>query len=187
MKKITLTFVLLFSLFAMACNDTSGSKDENGEKKTEETSNKISVSDNPCDLINADDMRTLLNVGAEFEISIEAKDYTFPACSFRWEDGKVIKSMEVGGRSMSVDMPSEVMVVLVKEANEAKFERSTSVYKDGVSVDGLADEAMWGEAMSQLSFRKGSIMMHVNVKVDNDSAVNKDNAMKIAEFLIEKL
>jgi hypothetical protein len=187
MKKVTITTVLLLSMFAVACSDNGESTDESGEKKTEQSSTTKDISDNPCDLINADDMRTLLGVGTEYDISMEAKDYTFPACSFRWEDGKVKRTMEIGGREMTIDSPSEVMVVLVKDSNESKFDRSTSVYKDGVAVEGLGDEAMWGEEMSQLSFRKGSVMMHVNVKIDNDSAVNKEGAMNIANFLLGKL
>jgi len=187
MKKVTVTSLLFFALFAVACSSSTESSDGSGEKATNNTAQKASVPDSPCDWINADDMRSLMNVGSEYEISMEAKDYTFPACSFRWEDNKVVKNMEVGGRQMSIDMPSEVLVVLVKDADAAKFQRSVKVYKDGEAVSGYGDEAMWGEQMHQLTFRKGNVMMHVNVKADNDDAVNKANAEKIAKFLLDKM
>lgn len=187
MKKVTLVSLLFLGLIAMACNSNSESSDESGEKNTDKTASKATLPESPCDLINAVDMRSIMIVGSEFEISMEAKDYTYPTCSFRWEDDKVVKKMEVGGREMSVDMPSEVMVVLVKDADATKFQRSVKVYKDGEAISGFGDEAMWGEEMHQLTFRKGNVMMHVNVKADNDDAVNKANAEKIAKFLLAKM
>jgi len=143
--------------------------------------------DLPCDWVNAEELRDLMEVPKSIEIEMEARDYTFPACSFEWKDGKVIKTMEVAGRTMEIESPSEVMVVLVKEATAEKFERSTQVYKDGTAEAGIGDEAVWGAEMSQLTFRKGTVMMHIHVKADNESSVNKKKALFIAEFLLGKM
>ncbi|GAB5415949.1 MAG: hypothetical protein Crog4KO_07300 [Crocinitomicaceae bacterium] len=187
MNKLTIGSILILALFAISCSSNEAAEDQNGEKLTEETSGKVNIPNSPCDWIDKVDIRTLIGVDAQYEISMEAKDYTFPACSFRWEDGKVVKNMEVAGRKMTVDSPSEVMVVFASDINAEKFERSVQVYKDGENVEGVGEEAMWGAEMSQLSFRKGTVMMHVHVKVDNDGAVNKKHALKIAEFLIAKM
>lgn len=187
MKRLTHISLLSVGLLLAACGGEEKSTEDSILEMAEELVDEVSIPGSPCDWINADDLRSIMDVPTEFEISMEAKDYTYPACSFRWEDEKVVKSMDMGGRTMEMTMPSEVMVVLATEITPEKFQRSVKVYQDGEAVDGVGDEAMWGDQMHQLSFRKGSVMLHVNVKADNDNAVNKANALKIADFLLEKM
>lgn len=179
-------FGLLIAALLSSCSANAEGEDITPKTETQ-SEEQSTLSENPCDWVSADDIRSIIGVASSFEIEEEFNDYTFPACSYEWEDKKVTKTMQVGGSPMEIAMPSEVMIVLAQDIDAKKFERSTSVYKDGVPLESLGDEAIWGEEMSQLSFRKGSLMWHVHVKVDNDSAVNKKHALAIANFLIEKM
>lgn len=187
MKKLSLTAVIILSLTALACSSNSEVNENEIAKDASDEVTAVIVPDSPCEWINSDDIRNIIGVADAYEISQEAKDYTYPACSFRWEDKKVVKHMTVAGREMTVDMPSEVMVVLAKDIDAAKFERSVAVYEDGEVIDGVGDQAMWGDKMSQLTFRKGSLLLHVHVKVANETSVNKAKALEIADFLIKKM
>lgn len=185
-KASHLLYGLPIAALLLSCSAPAESEDAIPKAKTQ-TEQQAVVSENPSEWISADDIRSIIGVGSSFEIDEEFKDYTFPACSYEWDDKKVTKTMQVGGSPMEIAMPSEVMIVLAQNIDAKKFERSTAVYKDGISVEGFGDEAVWGEEMSQLSFRQGSLMWHIHVKVDNDSAVNKKHAQAIASFLIKKM
>lgn len=186
MKKLIL-FASCLSLFMVsACSgESDNSKEENSDEK--KTSQAAAIPDSPCELVSSENIRQIVGVDAAFEITMQDKEYTYPTCKFEWEDQKVKKTMEVGGRTMEIDMPSEVLLVLVKDVNEKMFNRSTQVYKDGEDVSGVGEMAVWGDELAQLTFLKGSVMMHVHVKVNNDNVVNKKKAIEIAEFILEKI
>jgi hypothetical protein len=146
-------------------------------------SGEILAPESPCELVSVDEIRTVCEVDGNVEIEKLDRDYTHATCTFKWEDKRVSKVMNVGGNEMTIDMPSEVMIVMVPEATEAMYDQSIKVYKDGVEVE-LAEKAIWGSDMSQLSFLSNGILFHVNVKVSNDEAYNKQKAVEIAEILI---
>lgn len=166
----------------LACT-TAGEQtaEKNGDTSSAQ---KTTVPDSPCEIVDAAKLRVLLEIDATYEIEMKAKNYNYPACSFSWEDGKVVNMVDIGRTVREFAAPSEVMIVLAKETDEAMYNRSISVYKDGVAVEGIGDRATWGEKMAQLTFQTGSLLFHVHVKVDIDMAVNKEKAEKIAAFIL---
>jgi len=184
-----LTFSLSLSLFIFSCSNSADPTEVVIEKVVNEvvTENSDILLGSPCELISVDDVKSICNVSNEFKIVQEDKVYTHPTCTFNWEDGKVTHAMNVGGRDITTDIPSEVMVVMVSSSNEEMFGRSTSVYKDGVSVDKVGQKAMWGIKMSQLTFLSNGYMFHVHIKVSNDNEDNKQKAIEIAHLLISKV
>lgn len=186
MKKHILFIAGLALSTLIACSsDAKVDQNEESSAKTEKGGTKA-VPDSPCAVVSADDLRNILDVPQSFKINMEDKDLTYPTCTFKWDD-TFVRVMDMRGTSVNIDMESEVLIVMVKDCTASMFDRSTKVYKDGVSVTNLGDQAIWGEKMNQLTFRSGDVMMHVHVEVDGDSAVNKEGAIKIAKFAIAKL
>lgn len=184
-----LTIALSLPLFIFSCGESNDSNEVDMEKIVNEVMSddkEISIG-SPCELVLVDDVRSICNVGSEFEISQEDKEYTHPTCTFKWEDGKVTHKMNIGGNEMSVGMPSEVMIVMVVNSNEQMFTQSTSVYKDGVNVEGVAEKATWTSKMSQLTILSNGYLFHVHLKSSNDDTVNKKQAIEVVELLMSKL
>ena len=186
--KYSILFLLsgLLTFSIISCSSNEDSSDTENSEKNEDMAG-WDVPGSPCEIINADDIRDLLKIDAQFEIDMQEKNYTYPACSFSWEDGKVVNSTDIGGRIMDFEAPSEVMVVLAKNIDEAKYERSIKVYHDAEPVSNLGDRAVWGTEMEQLTFQEGNLMFHIHVKMDNSDAINREAAIKIAEFILGKI
>ena len=184
-----LTIALILPMFIFSCTDSTESSEVDIEKLVEEVlSDDTNVSaGSPCELLSIVDVKSICGVSSEFEIVQQDKEYTYPTCTFKWEDGKVTHAMSVGGQELTVDMPSEIMLVMVANSNEGMFTQSTSVYKDGADVEGVGDFASWGTKMSQLTFLSKGYMFHVKLKVSNDSEDNKQKAKEVAELIISKL
>ncbi len=182
MKKI---FILSLSLILFSCgNDESDLLKD----RIEEVQNTERTFDgSPCELLSVDELRGICSVGDEFEIKQEAKKYTFPTCSYVWNDGKRTNTIVFSGIKRELPLENQVMIVMVKNASDDMFETSSKVYKDGISVDGVGKKAKWGEKMSQLSFLAKGYMFHVNVKAFRESSENKESAIKISQYLIDKL
>ncbi len=106
----------------------------------------------PCELVSLEEVKLRFELDESIEISIEDKAYTYPTCSFEWKDGKVTKTMDVGGQKIDVDLDSELLIVMVKQANESKYEASISVYSDGQNEEGIGDLATWSPKRAQLTF-----------------------------------
>jgi len=181
-----LTFALSVSLFIFSCIDSTKVDKEKVFNEVV-TGNTEILPGSPCELISVDDVKSICNVSNEVEIVQEDKVYTHPTCTFEWKDGKVTHVMSVGGRDMTIDLPSEVMIVMVSNSNEKMFGQSTSVYKDGVSVDEVGEKAMWGIKMSQLTFLSNGYMFHVHIKVSDDNEDNKQKAIEVAHLLSSKI
>ena len=175
-----LVFVLSISLFLISCGDSSTSQN----KKVSVTASPKNTS--PCKLISVEEIKSICNVDSKFQISQSDKILTYPTCTFKWEDKQVNRVMSVGGNEITVDMPSEVTVVMVSDATEKMFEQSIVVYKDGVDVS-LGEKAIWGTEMSQLTFLSNGYLFHVHLKVSNDDSGNKQKALKVADLLIERI
>jgi hypothetical protein len=95
--------------------------------------------------------------------------------------------MDVGGQKIDVDLDSELLIVMVKQANESKYEASISVYSDGQNEEGIGDLATWSPKRAQLTFLSNSYLFHVHVRASNDNAENRKNAIGIAGSIIGKL
>ena len=91
------------------------------------------------------------------------------------------------GKEYTIDYPSEISLVLVANANQKMFETSTAVYKDGETVGGLGDNAMWGVKMLQLTFLAKGYMIHLHVSMSSDQAEDKENAIVLAGKIIDRL
>ncbi len=179
--------IILFSTLVLACN--------NKENKTNPPQNKIvdksakpeksSAINSPCELVSIDEVKSMFAVA---EHLIEMKDvvYTYPTCIFRWKDGKITTSVSFGGQEIKSIIPSEVLIVMVKKANEAMFKQSTSIYKQPQEISNLGSKAVWDSRMSQLTFLSNNYMFHVHVKVSNNDTENKEKAMEVSKLILGK-
>jgi len=143
--------------------------------------------DSPCELISLEEVKKRFNLDANLEINFEDKAYTYPTCSVSWKDGKVTKTMDVGGQSIVVDLDSELLIVMVKDANESMYETSISVYSDGQTENAIGDKATWSDKRAQLTFLSENYLFHVHVRASNDNVVNRKHAVEIAASIIARL
>lgn len=180
-----LTFAILSLTFALfSCGENNESNANLLKDRIEEVQNNDrEFTDSPCELISSEDMRQICSVPEEFEITQLAKMYTYPTCKFSWNDGKYQKSY--GNNTIAMD--NEIMIVMVKDATNQMFDASTKVYKDGIFVEGIGENAKWGQIISQLTFLSRGYMFHVNVKILPDPEENKKIAIDIARFLMGKI
>ncbi|TNE71590.1 MAG: hypothetical protein EP333_08900 [Bacteroidetes bacterium] len=187
--KVLFNILLLISLFAIySCGESNSSNEISfGSNQESEKTKSVSTYDSPCDLFNDTDIRSLFSVPTEIEITMKDVVLTHPTCKFEWEDKKVQRVTKVGSMEVTTEMPSETMIVMASKVNESMYERSVSVYKDGVEVENIGDRAMWGEKMAQLSFLSGGMLFHIHVKADNDDSVNKAKAIEIAKTIISRM
>ncbi len=179
--------IVLISMLVLACNNKESKTDapENNTTEKSTTPKKISSINSPCDLISMEEVKSMFSV----ELPIENKDvvYTYPTCIYRWEDGKIATSVSFGGQEIKSTRPSEVLIVMVKNANEAMFKQSTTVYKQPQQISNLGSLAVWDSRISQLTFLSNNYMFHVHVKVSNNDTENKEKAVEVSKLIIGKL
>ena len=186
MKNATLLTMLL--LYVVACANPENTKQTLANSEAivvEKIDKQVPSYASPCELITDDEIKLLFSIPSDLTLIRKDRVLTYPTCSFEWEDGKVQKIME--SLNMKIDLPSELMIVMVKNSDEKKFEASAKVYKDGVPVKDLGDVAAWGDRMLQLSFLSNGYMFHIHVKASNEAKINKEKAIEIAGLLIDKL
>jgi hypothetical protein len=189
MKKLILSTVVLASIILLAYASTENTiNDLEGEEIAacgphSESSNF----DSPCELISLEEVKKRFKLDASIEISSEDEVYTYPTCTYSWKDGKVSKSMDIGGQKMNIELDSKLLIVMVKDVNESNYEASISVYSDGQYEGGIGDKATWSPNRAQLTFLFDRYLFHVHVKASNDNAVNRKNAIEIAGDIIAKL
>ena len=75
--------------------------------------------DSPCELISMEEVKKRFNLDESVEISLEDKAYTYPTCSISWKDGKVTKTMDVGGQSIEAATICQGLKVPSLRANAA--------------------------------------------------------------------
>lgn len=83
--------------------------------------------------------------------------------------------------------PSEVLIVMVKKANEDMFKKSTSIYKQPEEISNMGTMAVWDARISQLTFLSNKYMFHVHVKVSNNGIENKEKAIEVSKLIIGKI
>lgn len=188
MKSIkTHLVIVLISMFLTACNNkenkTETTQDTAIEKR--EKPKKSFGLKSPCELVSMEDVKSMFAI----ELPIEMKDvvYTYPTCVYKWKDGKITTSATFGGQEIISKLPSEVLIVMVKNATEAMFKQSTSIYKQSQEISNLGSMAVWDSSMSQLTFLSNNYMFHVHVKVSNNDTENKKKADEVSKLIIGKL
>ncbi|WP_132213841.1 hypothetical protein [Mariniflexile fucanivorans] len=179
--------IILFSMLVLACNNKASKANTNQNKIAEENTmlEKSSTITSPCELISMEEVKSMFRI----DLHMENKDvvYTYPTCIYRWEDRKFTKSVTFGGQEIKSTMPSEVLIVMVKNATEAMFNQSTTVYKQPQEISHLGSRAVWDSRISQLTFLSNKYMFHVHVKVSNNDTENKEKAVEVSKLIIGKL
>lgn len=185
--KANVLIVLLIAL-VFACNNKESETntpqnkiaDKNGKSK------KPVAINSPCDLISMEEVKRMFAI-TEYPIEMKDVVYTYPTCIYSWEDGKITTSATIAGQEIISKLPSEVLIVMVKNANEDMFKRATSVYKQPEEISNMGTRAVWDVKMSQLTVLSNSYMFHVHVKVSNNVAENKEKAIEVSKLIIEKI
>lgn len=189
MKKVLL--LITVCILAIACGNSETSKSENQteavatEKAVEPAATESASS--PCGFVTETKMKEVLGIPADATTEMRDVMRTYPTCFYKWESVMFSTKKTIAGKEVSLDFPAEVAIILVKDATPKMFETSTKVYKDGEHIDGLGDMAIWGSTRSQLTFLAKGTMIHLHVKVNDDSAANKAKAMELAALIVEKL
>ena len=154
---------------------------------TKDSKDKSSKDKSPCSLITEAEIKEILALPQDAPTKMEDADYTYPTCSYEWETLIYVKNMTISGQELALEYPYNLMIVLVANADESMFEKSTVVYEDGEKLTGLGKMATWGDNMSQLTFLSGGNMIHLNLKVSGNSSENKEKAIKLAKLIEERL
>jgi len=141
----------------------------------------------PCDLLTESEIKKTFSISEAEPAEIKNVVRTYPTCFYKWESISFSKTSIIGGNEVSIDYPTEVSIVVVKNASEEMYQTSTRVYKDGQAQQGIGDMAIWGGGMSQLTFLSKGYMIHLNVQMSDVEMINKENAIKLSAFIIEKL
>lgn len=93
--------------------------------------------------------------------------------------------MDIGGQKREIELDSELLIVMVKDANESKYERQyQSIRMDRMKVVLVIKQP---GVLSELTFLFNSYLFHVHVRASNDDAANKKDAIVIAGDIIAKL
>lgn len=184
-------FYLLIStslFFMFGCNSETSTNEKQSESTEEVKPEKLSDFESPCELLQLEDVRKILELKSDISIKNDDKMYTHRTCKYEWEDGSMIKSQQIGTQTVSYEIPSEVMVVVARDASEANYRTVTNkVYKDPEELSGIGDLACWGANMNQLSFLKDGLFFHVHVMVSQDKAVNREKAIEFAKLIDSRL
>lgn len=186
-KKVFLLIALVPVLLACTSNESTASSTSLEKKVETQKSAKLSGPVSPCELVPVDVVRAMFAVADDIQIEMKDRVLTYPTCSFEWEDGKVVHTMQAGTNELHINMPSEVMIVMVKDAVESMYNTSIQVYKDIETVDNIGEMASWGAKMAQLTFLSNHYMFHVHVRTSNDNEENKAKASEVAKLIIGKL
>lgn len=181
MKISQLSALSVLSFLLMACSNSSStsstSEEQTAQPVTESAPKSIG---SPCELVSVADIKAVFS--PQTEVDMEDKMLTYPTCKYAWKDGSFVDEKNIGGTKVKIVMPQEVMLVMVQNADANMFSQATAVYKDGVDLEEMGEKAIWSNQMHQLTFIKNGTMLHVNVSVANDNAINKEKAMAIANI-----
>jgi len=180
-------FLLILAIlpFCISCG--------NGETTDTEASTKMETSmvkdteKSPCELVSEATIEKILSIPLDTPTEVNNAMRTYPTCFYTWETVQFSETKKIGNKDMSIDFPTEVTIVLVKNATKSMFQTSVKVYKDRQTQNDVGEMAVWGDQMSQLSFLTKGYMIHLYVKMSSDATENKNKALKISEEIIENL
>lgn len=139
---------------------------------------------NPCDLVSADEMIALTGIDESFKLTVENKIIAYPTCVYRW-DGILVntKTYELG-EAIESELPAQINVVMIRDKNEADYQRAIKTYVDPQNLTDIGEMAVWGDRLSQLTFLEQNHVFHVYVNVDNSLTKNRAIAEKIAKAMV---
>jgi hypothetical protein len=189
MKTIKIHFLItLFTFVVLSCNSEKNKTNKIENKAVDKIANSEESNNinSPCELVSLEDIKNIFAV-AEYSIETEDKTLTYSTCIYKWEDEKVFKLQKMADQEIKMVMPSEVLIVMIKKANENMFNQSTKVYKQPQIISNVGDMAIWDNRMSQLTFLSNQYMFHVHVKVTNDEIVNREKAIEVSNLIIKKI
>ncbi len=190
MKKSLLLIVCC--IFAIACGNSETSKAESTQTEAITTEKdaapaKTESASSPCSFVTEEKIKVVLGIPADDLAEIKDVMRTYPTCFYKWKTTAFSTKKSVAGQEVILNYPAEASIVLVKDATDKMFGISTKVYRDGVSVDGVGDMAMWGSTLSQLTFLAKGTMIHLHVRTSDNAETNKAKAVELAALIIEKL
>lgn len=155
--------------------------------KNEDNSAGARSGDSPCSLLSETMVNRILEIPEQAPSEIRDEVLTFPTCSYKWKTIKYSKKQTIAGKEMTLSYPATLLIVMVENASTELYNRSVKVYKDGLELKSVGEKAVWGDAMSQLTFLKDGNLIHLNVKLSLDKQDNKDKAIALANAIIENL
>jgi len=184
MKKI-LFIIILSATIGCGNNNSTPSNDQETPEAKVSTANEIEKS--PCELVSESDIKNLFSIPENVTTDINNTVRTYPTCFYKWKTIQFSETKKIGNSEVSINYPTEMSIVLVKDATEKMYETSIKVYKDGATENGIGDMATWGGKMSQLTFLSNGYMIHLFVKKSAIESENKEIANKIAALITEQL
>jgi hypothetical protein len=123
---------------------------------------------------------------ASVNINMENVVLTHPTCIFKWEDGKVFYQKYIGNIEVKTNLPSEILIVLVKDISDKEFKSLVKVYKNAQAINNVGEMAIWDKKMLQLSFLIKNNLFHIRVKASNDEEINKEKAIEVSKLILGK-
>lgn len=184
--KNLLIIVAIFSI-SLACNTKKSTLSDNQEGAKVQSSGNNETDKSPCDLVDLTTLQKFLSIPEDTTPEIKDVMRTYPSCFYEWENISFSKTKMVGNNEMKLDYPTQVSIILVKDANEDMYQQSIKVYKDAKAQDGIGEMATWGEKMSQITFLSNGYMVHLHVEMSSKASENKQNALKIASEIVQNL
>lgn len=178
MNKTKILLIVGISFLFVTC----GNK-ENKTKKI--THKKLEVYISPCEFISTEDVKRVFTVES-VAIIMENLVLTHPTCIFKWEDSKVFYQKYIGNVEVKTNLPSELLIVLVKDTSDKEFKSIVKVYKNAQKINNIGEMAMWDKKMLQLSFLFKNHLFHIHVKASNDEEINKEKAIEVSKLILGK-
>lgn len=182
-----LLFIIAILSISVACDTKQSAQSNNQESSEVLSSSKKELDKSPCELVSQSTIKKVLSIPEDSTAEMKDVMRTYPSCFYKWENISFSKTKMVGTNEMKIDYPTEVTIVLVKNANEDMYQRSIKVYKDGQTQDGIGEMATWGDKMSQITFLSNGTMIHLHVQMSSKDSENKESALKIASKIVQNL
>ena len=86
----------------------------------------------------------------------------------------------MGQTTKTIDFPSEMNIVLVKDVSTEQYKKSVSYYDDGQNQDETGDMETYSAKKRQITFLSDGYLIHVYVRASEDEGANKENAIKLS-------
>ncbi|MGO3182667.1 MAG: hypothetical protein ACTIJ9_07530 [Aequorivita sp.] len=182
MKKLFLLITIIF--LTISCGNSEKSKDGSSSSivKTE--------IDSPCELLSESEIKDALSIPADAATTMEEKDRPFPMCKYKWESVPFSGTVNLPGivkTKKSIEQPAEMYITMIKDISKKQYEQSVSFYDDAESQDGIGDIATWSAKKHQVTFLADGHLIHVYLRTSADEAVNKEQVIKVAKLISNKL
>ncbi len=180
--------VLLSSFLLTACNASETASAAPGQSAPKKIAKKnLKDMGSACEVFSAAEIKGFFKIAESTELKVAEAGQTFPACSYEWGKGLVVRKITAGGKDIEIKEPAKVMLVVAQGVTAANFKASTSIYKDAESIAGVGEMAQWGAARSQLTFLANQNLFHINVKANSAPAENKRMAIELSKLLMQKI